>query len=125
MANLEWASELASDLIGDYGAQIDVTVFFPGIPTNPWEEAEPEKVEYKGLTGLFTRFREELVNGTLIKSEDRRVLVPGLDLGERDFEARIRAHITLAKTGQIWQVQDISRVAPDENTIIYIFHARK
>lgn len=125
MANLEWASDLASDLIGDYGAKILISMYFPGTAANPWEEAEPIKQDYDNLTGLFTRFDERLVNGTLIKSEDRRVLVPGLDLGEQNFESRLRGSITVKETGRVWQIQDVARVAPDENTVVYIFHVRK
>lgn len=128
MANLEWASELASDLIGDYGASVSISLFFPGQAQNPWEEAKPVERVFDSLTGLFTRFEEKAIDGTRIKESDRRVLIPGFDLGEQSFETWLNGHLVVYKEDspwKTWQIVGISQIAPDENTVIYVLHVRK
>lgn len=120
MANLEWASELATDMIDRYGADLTINLWYPGTSANPIEEAEPVKFEFP-TKGLFTHFDHSLVNGTYIRKEDRRVVVAAQTLG--DFEARIRGSI-LTAAGRIWQIVDIQELAPDENVILYSIQVR-
>lgn len=124
MANLEWASDLAVELIAEYGANITVKIFTPGVtsPNKPWEEVPP--VETTADTkGVFTLFKQEHIDGTLIKQEDRRVLVAGLSLKEATLEAQLNGHVVLGSN--VWQIISISQIAPDENTILYVFQVRK
>lgn len=124
MANLEWASDLAVELIAEYGADITIKIFTPGVvdPDKPWEEAPPIETSVN-TKGVFTLFKQEHIDGTLIKQEDRRVLVAGLSLREASLETRLNGHIILGSN--VWQIISISQVAPDENTILYVFQVRK
>lgn len=124
MANLEWASDLAVKLIAKYGADITIKIFTPGVvdPDKPWEEVPPVETSID-TKGIFTQFRQEHIDGTLVKQEDRRVLVAGLSLKEAALEARLNGQVVLGSN--VWQIISISQVAPDENTILYVFQVRK
>lgn len=123
MANLEWASDLALKMIGKYGASIRVTVQKPNSDSDePWKPTEPTEVS-RPVKGLFTRFEQKYIDGTLVKQEDRRVLVAGLELRDLDPEVRISGQISMGS--HVWQIISINQVAPDENTALYIFQVRK
>lgn len=123
MSNLEWAQKLSKRLINKYGAEITVRMTLPAPePDNPWDPVEPVKFE-KEVRGLFSRFQKEHIDGTLIKQEDRQVYVAGLDLPESQIAIRLNGQVQMGS--QIWQVISIDLVAPDENTILYLFHVRR
>lgn len=125
MANLEWAQDLASELIDEYGTDITIKLWMPVTdPSNPWVEQPPAEVSYPDLRGLFTNFKIEQIDGTLIQEQDRLVLVAGQDLEVVDFQKRLRGTVTLDATGQAWQIRGINVVAPDEFDVLYKIHVR-
>lgn len=124
MANLEWASDLAVELLDEYGTEITIRFYTPAPkpPGRPFDIVDP--IENSIVTiGLFTQFRQEHIDGTLIKQEDRRVLVAGLNLRDSGIETRLNGHIELGS--QKWQIIAVNQIAPDENTILFVFQVRK
>lgn len=123
MSNLKWAQKLSKRLINKYGADITVRMLLPAEdPDVPWNPLEPIKFEKK-VKGLFSLYLQEHIDGTLIKQEDRQVYVAGLDLPADQIAVRLNGQIQLGT--QIWQVISIEEVAPDGNSILYLFQVRR
>jgi hypothetical protein len=74
--------------------------------------------------GVRTNFKEELVDGTMIKKDDCKIIVPAYGLDSIDIKNNYtRCSVTFSSTQ--WNIIDVKPISPSGTDIIYYLHARK
>ncbi len=106
-------AKLASEMITEYGRDMIMRTYTESGPSYS-PVRTPVDV---GLKGVFTKFKTSDVDGTLIKKEDKMVLIDSAVVPEKSA--------SIIDGGNVYEIVDFDEIAPGTTSILYKLQARK
>lgn len=71
-----------------------------------------------------TGFKQEVIDGTLVKLGDCKFIVPAYGLDSIDIKTNYK-RCSVSFAGEDWKVIDVKPISPAGTDIIYYLHSRK
>lgn len=126
MAQFDGEIQDAKDLITENGEVARVRRITPGVPNpaEPWKPVPPTTVEVE-VAAVFLNYNlqssgEPYVNGSLIKTGDKKVLVAALDITDITSSDKI-----IRADGTVYQVINPKLLDPNGQKILWTLQVRQ
>lgn len=71
-----------------------------------------------------TSFKEDVVDGTMIKSGDCKLIVPAYGMDSLSIKTNYKK-CSVSFAGETWNIVDVKPISPAGTDIIYYLHSRK
>ncbi len=91
----------------------------PADPAKPWDLPAASRTDH-ATHGLFTAYERRIVDGTLIRADDQKVLIPaqGLAIAPTTKDR-------LEDDGSEWRILSVKPLRPGDSVILYELHVRR
>ena len=85
---------------------------------------ENNDISVGGIYAVFANFRSNQIDGTLIKEDDKLLLISSQDIPS-DADADIENYDEVIDEGQTWSIERVQEIKPGGASIIYRIQIRR
>ena len=125
MARFDSAIALADRLITKNGEKAQLRRTTAGTtpdPSVPFERDDPTTQNFP-TAAVWLSYKDNRVDGAIIRRGDQRVLVPAADLGS--IEPNNITDSIVRASGEAWNIVEVKPLSPNGQKIIYELQVRK